>query len=520
MANLVETGFRKWIITVTVILAALLEVIDTTVVNVALTQIMGNLGATLEDVAWVITAYAVANVIIVPMTGWFSLKFGRRNYFAFSIVLFTVASFFCGHAVNIWELIAFRFIQGIGGGALLSTSQSILVETFPKKELGMATALFGLGVVIGPSIGPTMGGYITDNYSWPWIFYINIPLGILAFIMTLMYIREGKAKKDIGSVDWWGIILLIAGIGALQIVLEMGEREDWFETTYIVVLAYVAVIGIICFIWRELTAEHPIVDLRVLRNKSLSLGMLFTFILGFGLFASVFVFPILCQNLLGFTAAQTGLILLPGSLMTAFMMPFVGTMLKKNFPPHVMAAAGFAIFFISTWMLSKSTMASGTDDFFWPLIVRGIGLSLLFVPLTNMALSGLEGKDIPQGTGLNNMMRQLGGSFGIALMTTFIQQRTALHRSDMISYVNPFNPAFQERISAYTKAFIAKGYALMDAQQMANKAMDGSVIKQSMLMSYMDAFFVVGIFFLVCIPIVLIFQRRANTGGEVIIDAH
>lgn len=519
MENLVETGYRKWIITVTVILAALLEVIDTTVVNVALTQIMGNLGATIEDVAWVITSYAVANVIIVPMTGWFSAKFGRRNYFAFSIVLFTVSSFFCGHAVNIWELVAFRFIQGIGGGALLSTSQSILVETFPKKELGMATALFGLGIIIGPSIGPTMGGYITDNYSWPWIFYINIPLGILAFIMTLTFIREAGEKRKIGGVDWWGIFLLTFGVGALQTVLEMGEREDWFETPYIVVLSFMAVIGIICFIWRELTAEHPIVDLRVLKNKSLSIGMVFTFILGFGLFASVFVFPILCQNLLGFTAAQTGMILLPGSLMTAFMMPFIGTMLKKGFPPQIMAAFGFGLFFVSTWMLSHSTLSSGTDDFFWPLIVRGIGLSFLFVPLTTMALSSLEGKDVPQGTGLNNMMRQLGGSFGIALMTTFIQQRTALHRVNLLSYMNPFNTAFTDRIAMYTKAFIAKGYSLFQAEQMANKAADGAVIKQSMLMAYMDAFMVVGFFFIICIPIVLIFQRQ-RIKGPVVLDAH
>src|SRR6478752_5243925 len=390
MENLVETGHRKWIITITVILAALLEIIDTTVVNVSLTQIMGNLGATLEDVAWVITSYAVANVIIVPMTGWFAAKFGRRNYFAFSIVLFTVASFFCGHATNIWGLVIFRFIQGIGGGSLLSTSQSILVETFPKKELGMATALFGLGVIIGPSIGPTLGGYITDNYSWPWIFYINIPLGILAFIMTMTFIREATEKRKVGGVDWTGIILLVTGVGALQTVLEMGEREDWFEAPYIIVLSVVSVLAIIGFIWHELTTEHPIVDLRVLKNKSLSIGMVFTFILGFGLFASVFVFPILCQNLLGFTASQTGLLMLPGSLVTGLMMPFIGTMLKKGFPPQIMASIGFALFFVATWMLSQSTLASGPDDFFWPLIVRGIGLSFLFVPLTTMALSSLE----------------------------------------------------------------------------------------------------------------------------------
>ena len=297
-----EQGFNKWIITFTVIMASLLELIDTTVVNVSMPQIMGNLGATLEDVGWLVTAYAVANVIILPMSGWLSAKFGRKNYFIFSIVLFTVASFFCGNADNIWELVIFRFIQGIGGGALLGTSQSILVETWPKEQLGMATAMFGLGVVVGPTLGPTLGGYITDHFSWPWIFYVNIPLGVIAVLLSMAYIKDSKVVQKIGAVDWAGIFFLILGVGSLQVVLEKGEGEDWFQTPYISVLTALSVIGIALFIWRELTAEHPIVNLRILKNRELSIGMFTTFILGFGLFGSVFVFPIFCQNLLGFTA--------------------------------------------------------------------------------------------------------------------------------------------------------------------------------------------------------------------------
>src|SRR5437868_277723 len=344
-----ETGARKWIITITVILASLIELIDTSIVNVALPQMMGNLGATLDEVAWVVTAYVVANVIVIPMTGWLSSVFGRRNYFAGSIVLFTIASFFCGHAVGIWELVVFRFIQGVGGGALLSTSQSIMVETFPPEELGLANGLFGLGVVVGPTIGPTLGGWITDNYSWPWIFYVNIPIGIVATFLTLTFIPDPKEKHPVGRIDWAGIGLLVTGIGSLQVVLERGEREDWFAAPYIVALAIAAAVGIVGFVWRELTAEHPVVNLRVLKDRSLAVGTLFTFILGFGLYSSVFIFPVFIQNLLGFTAMQTGLILLPGSLATAVMMPVVGKLMQRGFPAQIMNAAGFICFFLFTF---------------------------------------------------------------------------------------------------------------------------------------------------------------------------
>ncbi|MGE5276191.1 MAG: DHA2 family efflux MFS transporter permease subunit [Acidobacteriota bacterium] len=507
-----ETGARKWIITLTVILASVIELVDTSIVNVALPQMMGNLGATLDEIAWVITAYVVANVIVVPMTGFLAALFGRVNYFAGSIVLFTVASFFCGHATNIWELVAFRFIQGMGGGALLSTSQSILVETFPPEELGLANALFGLGVVVGPTIGPTLGGWITDNYSWPWIFYVNIPIGIVATLLTLSFIREGRHGREVGSVDWAGIGLLVVGIGSLQIVLERGERDDWFAAPYIVVLSILSGLGIVGFLWRELTAEHPVVDLRVFRDRSLAVGTLFTFILGFGLYSSVFIFPVFVQNLLGFTAMQTGLILLPGGMATAFMMPIVGKLLQKKVPAQLMNALGFVCFFLFTDILSRSTLASGQHDFFWPLILRGMGLALLFVPLTTMALSGLRGKDIAQGAGLTNMMRQLGGSFGVALIATYIQKRSWSHRQGLLEHVSIYDPALRERFQAIVAGLMAKGSTLVEAQQQAYGAVEGMVARQTFLLTYMDAFRVVGVFFLCCIPLLLLFKRRK--GGE------
>jgi MFS transporter, DHA2 family, multidrug resistance protein len=502
-----EAGVRKWIITITVVLATLIELIDTSIVNVALPQMMGNLSATLDEVAWVVTSYVVANVIVVPMTGFLSGIFGRRNYFAGSIVLFTVASFFCGHATNIWELVIFRFIQGIGGGGLFATSQSILIETFPPEELGLANGLFGLGVVMGPTIGPTLGGWIVDNYSWPWIFYVNIPIGIGATLLALSFIREAQERRKVTSVDWAGIALLVVGIGSLQVVLERGERDDWFSSTYIVVLTIVAAGGIAAFIWRELTAEHPVVELHVLKDRSLAVGTLFTFILGFGLYSSVFIFPVFAQNLLGFTAMQTGLLLLPGGIATAFMMPIVGRLLQKKVPPQLMNALGFISFFLFTYMLSRSTLASGKHDFFWPLIFRGVGLGLLFVPLTTLALSNLRGKDIAQGTGLTNMMRQLGGSFGVALIATYIEKRSWSHRQSLLAHVSIYDAPVRERLNAIVQGLLAKGSTLLDAQRQAYAALEGLVTRQTFLLTYMDAFRIVGVFFLCCIPLLLLFKR-------------
>lgn len=507
-----EVGARKWIITVTVILASVIEIIDTSIVNVALPHMMGNLSATLDEVAWVITSYVVANVIVLPMTGWLSMRFGRRNYFVGSILLFTAASFFCGQATSIWELVVFRLIQGIGGGALLSTSQSILVETFPPEELGFANGLFGLGVVMGPTVGPTLGGWITDSFSWRWIFYINLPIGLLAAFCAYSFIRDHEHTERQGATDWLGIILLIVGIGALQIFLERGEAEDWFETTYITVLCGVSVIGILCFIWRELATEHPIVNLRVLKDGSLALGTVCNFILGFGLYASVFILPVFAQNLLGFTATQTGIVMLRGALATMIMMPLVGKLLERGAPSYILTMIGFVLVFTFTHMVSEFSLASGEWDFFWPLIIRGMGMSMSFVPLTTLALSGLKGPAIAQGAGFTNMMRQLGGSFGVALVATFVQRHVFAHRLNLTRYISLYDPAVQQRLHTIQQGLAARGGGTMaQLQQQSHAVIEATVTRQSVLLSYLDAFRVVGLFFLICAPLFLLFAFRTKT---------
>jgi len=508
--DLVEYGFRRAIITVTAVMCALLEIVDTTIVNVALTDMRGSLGATLTDVAWVITAYAIANVIVIPMTSWLSQQFGRRNYFAVSIVIFTVASFLCGNAGNIWELVFFRFIQGLGGGALLVTAQTIITESYPVEKRGMAQAIYGMGVIVGPTLGPPLGGYLVDNFSWPYIFYINIPLGIIATFLTLTYVKSPKYSEKLKShqVDWWGIAFLAAFIGSLQFVLEHGQQDDWFNDGMILTLSIVSVVGLIAFIWREMVYEHPIVNLKVLKDGNLRIGTFMTFILGFGLYGSTLIIPIYTQQILGWTATQAGVLLIPGSITTAFMMPIVGNMIQKGIKQPYMVAVGFAIFFFFTlWMHNVMTPDTGTEHLYWALIIRGIGLSLLFVPITTMALSTLKGKNIGEGAAFTGMTRQLGGSFGIAIITTYITRLSQQHRVNLVSHLDTSKLEVQQRVAAMQHSFMGRGFTSNEALGKAYQALDYSVMKQATVMSYMDIFLYLGILFLLCIPVILLVKK-------------
>lgn len=507
--SLVEYGFKRVIITVTAVMCALLEIIDTTIVNVALNDMKGNLGATLNDVSWVITAYAIANVIIVPLTSWLSQQFGRRNYFAVSIVIFTISSFLCGNATSIWELVFFRFIQGLGGGALLVTSQTIITEVYPPEKRGMAQALYGMGVIVGPTLGPPLGGYIVDNFSWPLIFYINIPIGIIATILTLAYVKSPNfgGKRALGDIDWWGIFFLILAVGSLQFVLEKGQEHDWFENGWIITMAIIAFLGAYLFVWRELVATSPAVDLRVLKDRNLAIGTVLSFILGFGLYGSTFVIPLFTQNSLHWTALQSGLMLVPSSVATGMMMPIVGRMIQGGVPQKYLIAVGFSIFFgYSLWAYSIITPTTAEGNFFWVLMFRGVGLGLLFVPTTTLALSSLKGKEIGQGAAFTGMVRQLGGSFGIALISTYISRRTVQHRADLMAHVSPYDPAVQQRLEGMKANFLSHGSTIDRATQQATTLMDFNVTSQASLLTYMDVFLWIGIFFLICVPFVLILK--------------
>ncbi|MFI5186741.1 MAG: DHA2 family efflux MFS transporter permease subunit [Chitinophagales bacterium] len=512
-ASLVEYGSRRVIITVTAIICALLEIVDTTIVNVALNNMKGNLGATTNEIGWVVTAYAIGNVIIIPMTSWLAQQFGRRNYFAASIIIFTIFSYLCGNATSIEELIIFRFLQGVGGGALLVTSQTIITESYPIEKRGMAQAIYGMGVIIGPTLGPPLGGYITDHFNWPYIFYINIPLGVIATLLSLQFVRSPKyAEKSVAKdIDWTGIGLLALFVGSLQYVLEKGQEDDWFNNSTITVLAVLSCLGCFFFIWRETTFRNPVVNLKVLGNGNLRIGTIMSFILGFGLYGSTFIIPLYTQSILGWTATQAGMLFIPAALTTAFMMPIIGQMLQRGAKQQYLVSLGLlSFFFFCLWGYTILTPDTPKSAFFWPLILRGAAMGLLFIPITTLSLSTLKGRQIGEGAAFTGMMRQLGGSFGVAIISTFMSRKIIVHRSALVGNLDVTNPALQNKIVALQQGFISKGATPDIALKSAYKALDYSVTKQAAVLSYMDAFLFIGIIFLICIPFVLFAKGRQN----------
>jgi len=504
-----ESYRNRWIIAITVTFASILEILDTSIVNVAIPHMMGTLGATLDEIAWVSTGYIVANVIVLPITGWLSAYFGRQRYFAGSIAIFTLASFFCGSAHSLGELVMWRIIQGLGGGALLSTSQAILYEVFPPHEYGQAMAIFGVGVMVGPTLGPTLGGYITDTFSWPWIFYINLPFGVAAFLLSVNYIKNSRFAQKVGDTDWLGLLLLAVGVGTLQTLLERGERQDWFASREIVLYAIVSSVSLATFVWHELTTEHPVIDLRILGNRQFATGALLGGVLGVCLYATVFVLPVYLQQLQHFSANQTGLVILPGALASAVTMVVMARSLGK-IDARIIASIGALLFAIAMWQWSHFTTDSGYDDFFWPLILRGAALGLVFVPLNNLAMLELPMARIAPATGIYNLMRQLVGSVGIALSATFVARYGAENRAALSEHVSLYNPATMARLDPIMRSLMARGDTYDVARVKAVAQIAGSVQRQAAMLSFEHIFMVFGLHFLLAIPLIL--SLRWNKG--------
>jgi DHA2 family multidrug resistance protein len=477
---------------------------------------MGNLGATLDEVAWVSTGYIVANVIVLPLTSWLSDRFGRRNYYTGSILLFTLASFFCGAARSLEGLVLWRVIQGIGGGALISTAQAILFDVFPVRERGTAMAIFGMGVMVGPTLGPTLGGWITDNYSWPWIFYINVPLGLLAAVLTWRSVPEPAHLIRRTRVDWLGLAFLILGIGALQILLERGESKDWFESREIITEAIVAGIGVVAFIWHELTTPNPIVNLRILRNRQLAGGVAFGVIFGFALYSSVFALPVFLQNLMGYSAWDTGRALFPGAVAAAFTMAMMGR-LSGKFDARLLLTIGVLLFLWSMWLHYHFTTAIGMNDLLLPMVLRGVGLGFIFVPLTGAAVADLRTDQLAQGTGLFNLARQLGGSFGIAVTATLLTRFTEQGREALLPHLAAGSPSATGWLQQATARLASLGSSLPEAQQRAHALLEAALRQQASMVAFEKVFLTMGLTFVAALPLLLLFRvgrARAGAGGH------
>ena len=508
-----EVEEYRWFILLGLITAAVMEVLDTTIINVALPQMAGNLGATIQEIAWVSTGYILSNVVVLPMTAFFTATFGRKNYLSFSIILFIVASFLCGTSNSLGELVLWRVVQGAGGAALLSTAQATLRQIFPREQQGMVQAIFMMGIIVAPTLGPTLGGWITDNYHWGWCFFINVPIGIVAVFLVTTFLHDSPhAKRRTGSVDWLGIGLLTAGLASLQYVLEEGREKDWFNDMLIVRLSILAAICLATMVWWELSSrnKHPVVNFRVLKNRDLA-GSIFLFVtLGFGLYGGVFLFPLFTQNLLHFTPTETGLTLMPGGIATACTAILCGRLLNGARPlvdARILIYLGIAIFVYSMWKLGHLTTVAGEADARYPLIIRGVALGFLFTPINNVAYANLKPSEAQQASGLINLSRQLGGSFGIAVIGTYLESRTALHRADLVANTFATNPLFIERFQGAIAHLVTLGYSYVKAQAAALAMLDQQVMAQALMLSYNDTWMLILKSFIVTAPAILVIRK-------------
>jgi DHA2 family multidrug resistance protein len=509
----------RWIILLGLITAAIMEVLDTTIINVALPQMAGNLGATQQEISWVSTGYILSNVVVLPMTAFFTERIGRQRYLVASIIIFIVASVFCGTSRSLTELVVWRIIQGAGGAALLSTAQATLRQIFPREQQGMVQAIFLLGIIVAPTLGPTLGGWITDNYSWSWCFFINVPIGIASAFLVSTFLKDPPDQtRHRGEVDWLGITLLTVGIGSLQWVLEEGNSKDWFSDKWILRFAILSGVCLVLMVWWELSPrnKHPVVNFRVLKNRELAASIFLFVALGFGLYGGVFIFPLFTQSLLRFTPTETGLALMPGGIATAVTAVICGLLLNGPRPkvdPRVLIAIGVALFVLSMWDLGHLTTDAGEADVRFALIIRGAGLGFLFTPINNVAYASLKPSEAQQASGLINLSRQLGGSFGIAILATYVTVHTQIHRLDLLANVYPGNPMVDQRLRVLTAMLVTHGYGPVAAQQGALALLDQETMRQASMLSYNDAWMLLLLTFICVAPAILLLRKPRGRSG-------
>ena len=498
---------NPWLIAFSVMFATFMEVLDTTVVNVSLPHIAGSLSATIDEATWALTSYLVANAIILPMTGWLASRFGRKNLLMLSVVGFTAASFLCGLAPTLGTLILFRILQGATGGALQPLSQAVLLEAFAPQDRGKAMGFWALGIVVAPILGPVLGGWLTDNYSWRWVFYINIPVGIVSIIMTKLYIFDPPyLRQQSRKIDYWGIGMLAVGIGALQFVLDKGQEDDWFSSRTIVILSVIAVVTLVSLVIHELTTDDPVVDLRVFKIRTYAVGVFLMTVVGFVLYGSMVLLPIMLQTALGYPPLQAGIAMAPRGIGSFFMMPITGLMTGK-FDARKLLTFGLVVGGSTLIWLSVLNLQAGYWDIFWPQLVQGIGMSLLFVPLTTVSMDPIPRERMGNATSLFNLMRNIGGSVGIAVTGTMLSRNNQTTTSVLGANVTAYDPASQSMFAQMRGAFMAAGADVATATERAYAAMFGLVQRQAAMVSFVGIFQLMGILFLLLVPLVLLMER-------------
>lgn len=515
-----ERQINPILIIVILTIATFMEVLDTSIANVALPHIAGSLSAGQDESSWVLTSYLVANAIILPISGWLATFFGRKNFYMACVLIFVVSSFMCGVSTNLGMLIFFRILQGLGGGGLAPSEQSIIADTVPPEKRGLAFAIYGLGVVFAPAIGPTVGGWITDNYSWHWIFFINVPVGIASVFLTWFFVSEPKStagerdrmRREGVKIDWVGILLIAVGIGCLEIVLDEGNRKDWFESNFIIRFAVISIISLVAGVIWEFRQKEPAVDVRLLLDRNFTSAFILLFAVGFILFGSTFLLPLMAQTLMGYDAITAGEVISPGGFVVMLMMPLVGGYLLQKVQVRWLILVGLVISALALWNMTGLNLNAAYSDLAWARIFQAMGLAFLFVPINTAAYTGIKPGKTNNVSALMNLSRNLGGSFGIAILSTILARRSQFHINMSGYHTSQYDPAFSAYLTKLTQYFQSQGSNAFDALNMAKGAAWGMIVKQSTMQAFIDAFFVLMIIIICVMP--LVFLLRKNKPGS------
>jgi DHA2 family multidrug resistance protein len=506
---------NPWIIAVAVMLSTFMEVLDTTVVNVSLPHIAGSLSATVDEATWTLTSYLVSNAIILPLTGWLSNFFGRKRMLMMSVTGFTIASFLCGLAPTLPFLIVCRVIQGACGGGLQPISQAVLLESFPPEDRGKAMGFWGLGIVVAPLLGPVLGGWLTDSYSWRWVFYINVPIGLASLVMTRAFVFDPHyIRRASSKIDYWGIGMLAVGIGTLQLVLDKGQEKDWFGTSWITVATVLAVVALVGFIFYELSVADPVVNLRVFKDRTYSTGVFLMAMLGVGLYGTTVLIPLVLQTLLGYPALRAGIAMAPRGLGSFIAMPVVGLIMGK-FDPRKLLTVGMVVCALTLFQFSRLNLQAGYWDYFWPQFEMGLSLGLVFVPLTTTSMSLIPKETMGNATSLFNLVRNLGGSIGISAVNTVQLRREQANIDVLGQHVNPYSASARQMLGALQHMFLSRGGDAVSATNQAREMVFRMVEQQASMLAYNTVFRLLGGLFLLLVPFIFLMHRPGTKSGPV-----